>query len=126
MALPYGVICQHTTYGLPITVTHKLGLGGIENFRHDFVEIKPYLRSMSSMSEEERKEYIKVASFDLHETINGRHYEYYYTSYVGSEDGDLLPNYDAIDWLLKNYFDFLELIPKDLAIEVTEENNPYK
>ena len=32
----------------------------------------------------------------------------------------------AIDWLLKNHFDFLELIQKGLAIEVTEENNPYK
>ena len=32
----------------------------------------------------------------------------------------------AIDWLLKNHFDFRGLIPKGIAIEVTEENNPYK
>ena len=33
---------------------------------------------------------------------------------------------DVIDWLLKNHFDFRGLIPKGLAIAVTEENNPYK
>ena len=30
------------------------------------------------------------------------------------------------NWLLENHFDFMGLIPKDLAIEVTESNNPYK
>ena len=30
------------------------------------------------------------------------------------------------DWLNKNMFDYRGLIEKGLAIEVTEENNPYK
>lgn len=33
---------------------------------------------------------------------------------------------DDVDWLNKNHFDYRDLIPKGLAIEVTEENNPYK
>ena len=33
---------------------------------------------------------------------------------------------EVIDWLNKNMFDFRGLIPKGLAIAVTEENNPYK
>lgn len=33
---------------------------------------------------------------------------------------------DIIHWLNKNHFDYRRLIPMGLAIEVTEENNPYK
>jgi hypothetical protein len=32
---------------------------------------------------------------------------------------------DVIDYLNEKMFDWRGLIPKDLAIEVTEENNPY-
>ena len=70
------------------------------------IPVKPYLRPMSSMTEEERKEYDHRLECMFYDAM-----------------------YDdafAIDWLLKNHFDFRELIPKGLAIEVTEENNPYK
>lgn len=62
--------------------------------------VKPYLRSMSSMTEEERKEFEQWLP-----------------------DGY---NVNTFDWLLENHFDFMGLIPKNLAIEVTKENNPYK
>lgn len=65
---------------------------------------KPYLRPMSSMTEEERKEYKHLVAFS------------------GSPDGAA----NFIDWLNKNMFDYRWLIEKDLAIAVTEENNPYK
>jgi hypothetical protein len=61
---------------------------------------KPYLRPMSSMTEEERKEYWDITSVSNHCA--------------------------AIDWLNAHHFDYRGLIPKGLAIEVTEENNPYK
>jgi hypothetical protein len=32
----------------------------------------------------------------------------------------------VVDWLNKNHFDYRGLIERGLAIEVTEENNPYK
>ena len=32
----------------------------------------------------------------------------------------------GVDWLNRNHFDYRGLIEKDLAIAVTEENNPYK
>ena len=74
-------------------------------------EIKPYLRPMDSMTEEE---------YD----------QLYIDSRVKNDSIDILDalenDMDAIDWLLKNHFDFRGLIPKGLAIEVTEENNPYK
>ena len=80
--------------------------------RANNVEVKPYLRPMSSMTDEERKEY---------------------TSYCFEQpflQKDKTPNLGSvpmcIDWLDKNMFDYRGLIPMGLAIEVTEENNPYK
>jgi hypothetical protein len=71
-------------------------------------EIKPYLRPMSSMTEEEKKEFSVLA--------------------VGTHlfKGPLIPSYDTLDWLNARHFDYRGLIERGLAIEVTEENNPYK
>lgn len=59
--------------------------------------IQPYLRPMSTMTEEERKYFQKLA----------------------------FP-YDFVDALNKCHFDYRGLIGKGLAIAVTKENNPYK
>lgn len=69
---------------------------------------KPYLRPMSSMTEEEKKEFSVLA--------------------VGTHlfKGPLIPSYDTLDWLNTHHFDYRGLIEKGLAIAVTEENNPYK
>ena len=40
-------------------------------------DLKPYLRPMSSMTDEERKEFIRVSGYEVEESVNGRHYEYY-------------------------------------------------
>ena len=65
-------------------------------------KIKPYLREMSSMTKDERYEYNTLCIKNGHQdTIK------------------------SINWLLKNHFDINDLIPKGLAIKVTEENNPY-
>lgn len=61
------------------------------------ISIKPYLRSMSSMTEEEDMR--RCAFLD---DIEG-----------GVEDA--IPNY--IDWLNKHYFDYRGLISKGLALE---------
>jgi len=74
-------------------------------------EVKPYLRSMSSMTEEEMAEFkLLNAECDLMPTFN----------YIPVE------HYRLFDWLNRNYFDYRGLIPKGLAIEVTKDNNPYK
>ena len=66
-------------------------------------EIKPYLRPMSSMTEEEKIDYQAFFNYD------GVEYPEEY-----------------IDWLNAHHFDYRGLIEKGLAVEVTEENNPYK
>ncbi len=98
---------------------HRLHLGDLATSRYiDSLNIentKVYLRPMSSMTEEEKRE-LK----ELH---------FYYTDdhIVNDEDNDFKPiivdemhcSY-IIDWLNKHYFDYRGLIPMGLAIEAQE------
>ena len=71
------------------------------------IDIKPYLFPMSSMTEEQSKMY--------HELIGGM---------FGTST---LINFEALeDFFHKNHIDYRGLIEKGLAIEITNENNPYK
>lgn len=79
---------------------------------YPLIDCRPYLRPLSSMTEEELIEFNNIPSTKNYQIV----------------DGDLpwdVANYKQIVWLLKNHFDFMDLIPKDLAIAVTENNNPY-
>lgn len=64
---------------------------------------KPYLRPMSSMTEEEK---MKLSLSQI----------YAFTHYN---------EIAKMDWLNAHHFDYRGLIDKGLAIEVTEDNNPY-
>lgn len=117
--LPYGVICNTpegdghlcsiiqtifgTEYGINIKATER------DYFNDKEVCIKPYLRPMSSMTDEEIGQY-KCMNDALDEN---------YEVHIDNA-------YPAFDWLNKNMFDYRGLIPKGLAIKVTKENNPYK
>ena len=79
-------------------------------------EVKPYLRSMSSMTEEEEKEYRKTQITKWIKSVDCTYRGYY-------DHRDTLKTFD---WLNANHFDYRGLIEKGLAIEVTEDNNPYK
>lgn len=72
----------------------------------DILDFKPYLRPMSSQTSEEREELNNILQ-----------YQYY------SDDSCMC---EATDWLNAHHFDYRGLIDKGLAIEVTEENKPYK
>jgi len=72
----------------------------------------PYLRPMSSMTEEEKKEY---ASFVFEQPFLQK------DKIVGLGSVPM-----CIDWLNSRYLDYRGLIEKGLAIAVTEDNNPYK
>ena len=64
---------------------------------------KPYLRPMSSMTEEERKEY----------DSKRKHICDDYNRYC-------FDTIESIDWLNKKMFDYRNLIPKGLALEAPE------
>lgn len=64
----------------------------------------PYLRPLSSMTEEEKLEFSLVPIYAF------VHYN----------------EIAKIDWLNAHHFDYRGLIDRGFAIEVTEDNNPYK
>ena len=149
--LPYGVMVsvqggEFDSYKYPyqLTAVSKFGLdsfckvyhpiytpfGGVPNVE----DIKPYLRPMSSMTEEERVEFSKLLDKRYCEEDWEGHISTSYcieidNVYTDDEGGIKYPSafrMNAIDWLNAHYFDYRGLIEKGLAIEVTEENNPYK
>ena len=84
-------------------------------------EVKPFLFPMSSMTDEQRKEFIQCAGYEVREEENGYHYETYYYDLVGHGD-NMFTDADGLDWLNKNHFDFRGLIDKGLAIDATNKN----
>ena len=68
-------------------------------------EIKPYLRPMSSMTEEERIFYNNAE-------LDG---EFGYNPYFK------IPAIDTIDWLNAHHFDYRDLISKGLALEAPKD-----
>lgn len=87
---------------------------GTPLFDGDICYIKPYLRPMSSMTEEERK-------------IQKGYIYHFSKNSLPDYEGDFVFEDEAheyIDWLNKNMFDYRGLIPKDLALS-TEIYNPY-
>lgn len=115
--LPYGVICNTpegdghlcsiiqtifgTEYGINIKATER------DYFNDKEVCIKPYLRPMSSMTYEEKVEYLNICGNEMENPLAS-------------------PRYSGIDYLNSIHIDYRGLIPMGLAIEVTEDNNPYK
>ena len=108
--LPYGVkikIGDYSDYkliGIVITDEHPIKVEVIENEIPYRVEvsldiIKPYLRPMSSMTEEEKIEY---------------------NSYHSHPDNIGDSPWFYVDWLNAHHFDYHDLIKKGLAIEAPE------
>ena len=87
--------------------------GILNELADDCINVKSYLRPMSSMTEEERKEYNDIVknTIDFYNCPKSEEICFFIT---------------PIDWLNAHHFDYRGLIPKGLAIAVTEKNNPYK
>lgn len=111
--LPYGV-SVYIRYKTGEPCYGKLTPKDIQWFIDSKIEtIKPYLRSLSSMTKKERKEYTSLCNRQDIDTPTWSKIIWHDT-------------YKSIDWLNKKMFDYRGLIEKGLAIAVTEENNPYK
>ena len=123
--LPYKVKCN--VYGRIGTLTGvndygaEIDYGNGEDTTCEIKYCKPYLRPISSMTEEEKEE-LKCLCYHN----------------IGVQD-NMLQGYlcgseinDVIDWLISHRFDYRTddegktMIENGLAIEVTENNNPYK
>lgn len=137
--LPYGVKIELTWWvmGEGTCINTTLEPDHIEQLLNDEdgdTEIKPYLRPMSSMTEEEAKELSILC--DITDVLSIKITDEYIDFEV--DDGfssietkiiwynDIISSKEIFDWLNKNHFDYRNLIQMSLAIAVTKENNPYK
>lgn len=109
--LPYGIKIKRSNCPINLSVTGILGEyvhhipyyvgGNIEINITKIDKIKPYLRPMSSMTEEEQKEYDVFCC----------------KPYLGIDETTAS---NFIDWLNAHYFDYRGLIQIGLAIEAPE------
>ena len=115
--LPYGVYMHHKNYPdakfwlIAVFGDGKIGVSenGIPLTPTSINECKPYLRPMSSITEEERKSYIHLLKLAKSDRI------------VLSKEGlGTSGAADIIGYLNAHYLDFRGLIPMGLAIEAPE------
>ena len=85
-------------------VTREMGIGSFHDMLFGNTKGKPYLRQMSSMTEEEYKEYSKL--WDLQDKF--------------PTDADIRFKIDVFDWLNAHHFDYRGLIERGLALEAPE------
>lgn len=118
--IPYGVNIQVKDWAV---LDAELEIGHINRLQNDGLELKPYLRPMSSITKEEREE-VEILIFGE-----------WFAQDSGKVDGEgwieILANYDVsgidpgfcgdyVDWLLSHHFDYRGLIEKGLALEAKD------
>ena len=124
-------LCSRLPYRVVVELDEKFGFNkGTRVLVKELLDlycvegIKPYLRSMFSMTEEEKKEFINATDGDL------RYSKVFDVIKPMRESKDYCASFvsylKSIDWLNAHHFDYRGLIEKGLAIAVTEEKNPYK
>ena len=130
--LPYGVVLDIDTSDWKAPQGHiKLKVDGVGVISKNMSLIvngcyygekyKPYLRSMEDMTREERYELREIIGKDV-EISDGS------IDIIDSSRKcfSFLELQAVFNWLNKNMFDYMGLIPMRLAIKVTKENNPYE
>ena len=128
--LPYGVkVCVDDCICALLDISTEMGdkLNGKtfhtagfnkSNGHYDFCaisEVKPYLRPMSSMTEDERLELSRLS--------NDKFKFYLYTmkpEIICYEKYNYFEGVNVLDWLNAHYFDYHGLIPMGLALEAPE------
>ena len=102
-------LCARLPYGVKISVNNNIeslqGINVLDNvveygsfLSSDIEEVKPYLFPLSSMTDEQEKEYNDLNCYEL--------------GWFPHTEG-------ALDYLIKNHFDYRGLIPMGLAIDAT-------
>lgn len=117
--LPYGVsarFCYGVKEEIDDVVEIDMILGTINS---DYIidDVKPYLRPMSSMTEEEKMQLKEEHSKDT------RLFAEALTKAAAGDTsmrGKVIPHF-AADWCNKNHFDYRGLIPMGLALEAPKD-----
>ena len=137
--LPYHIhakvwLKDGTTEEGVLDLEHNYGDVLRDAFYYNKIVIKPYLRPMSSMTEEEAKELSILCGITdvLSIKITDEYIDFEVDDGFSSIEtkiiwyNDIISSIEIFDWLNKNHFDYRGLIQMKLAIAVTKENNPYK
>lgn len=136
MRIPYGVKIQVFNYGVETVETlYQIDLDGyISTIEGDELKYyyKPYLFPLSSMTEEQRKEFLKISHLENRSFYNGEEIVIMSNEvWMFDLGGDTDTEYRSIDikriretvkWLNKNHFDWRGLIPMGLANDATGLN----
>ena len=99
--LPYGVI----VYDYDREETREMGLGTLHDIMFNDLECKPYLRPMSSMTEEEKRYLMSLK----------------YQPSAFKWKNLIISSQEVIDWLNAHHFDYRGLIEKGLALEAPKD-----
>lgn len=103
--LPYGVkvLFENKVFNVDYisAIYEEIKLDIPDNYTIDISDVKPYLFPLSSMTEEQEEEYNNLNSYEL---------------------GCFPHTEEALDYLIKNHFDYRYLIDKGLAIDATGLN----
>jgi hypothetical protein len=107
-----------TSYNIEGTYYDTNMHGMARDWTFTYEEVKPYLRPMSSMTEEEKEELLnrlpKYWNLEI-DKLGDLYFDIRDASYP---DVELLT--DIIDWLNAHHFDYRGLIEKGLALEAPE------
>lgn len=130
-------LCARLVYGVKANIPlvdgderiYTVSFDDMKDFVKGYINIKPYLRQMSSMNEEEKKEFSKLLNKRYCEEDWEGHISTSYCIeidkvYTDDEDSIKYPSpisMDAIDWLNAHHFDYRGLIPMGLALEAPKD-----
>ena len=103
--LPYNVKVLYNNEVFSIdyisAIYEEIKLDTSDNYTLNISEIKPYLFPLESMTDEQEKEYNDLNSYEL---------------------GCFPHTEEALDYLIRNHFDYRSLIERGLAIDATGLN----
>lgn len=118
-------LCTRLPYGVMMKVSHLSHPIALDEFVLFLIktckeEGTPYLRPMSSMTEEEKKTFTKLKQMSV-TVIIPNHATVFRPDYIVDldDEGDGLNN--LYDWLNAHHFDYRGLIERGLALEAPED-----
>ena len=116
--LAHGVICRNCRNMFDVSSNLLPNVDGIKQLIEEF-ELKPYLRPMSSMTDEENNNFPLPYGFDSFST-----YSELITCDYCPENTNIAIDFGEItavvDWFNQHHFDYRGLIEKGLALEAPE------
>ena len=120
--LPYGVKCIVKSDGYVGVISSIESQYRVVTFddgrQEEICDIKPYLFPLSSMTEEQREEFLNIQTEERQILLNAL-IEYKSGKY---DKIPIIAPYKQIEWLNKNHFDYRGLIEKGLSIDCTNLN----